>query len=109
MLAKPQRLSRVQFLSFFKSGKRRHSDVVTVVCTPYPTFHASVVVSKKVSKKAVDRNRIRRQIYSQLYQYKVQKHTGVFIVMVKPGFVALSRKQALEQTKALIEGIVKPA
>ena len=109
MLAKPQRLSRVQFSSFFKSGKRKHNDVATLVCTPYPTFHASVVVSKKVSKKAVDRNKIRRQIYSQLYMLKKQGGTGVCIVLVKPGFVTLARKQALGQTKALIEGIVKPA
>ena len=109
MLARAQRLTRVQFSSFFKSGKRRHCDVVTVACTPYPTFHASVVVSKKVAKKAVDRNKIRRQIYSQLYLLKKQAHTGVFIVLVKPGFVTITRKAALEQTKALIEGIVKPA
>jgi ribonuclease P protein component len=109
MLAKPQRLSRVQFSSFFKSGKRKHAEVATVIYTPYPTFHGSVVVSKKVAKKAVDRNKIRRQIYSQLYLLKKQTYTGVFIVLVKPGFVTLARKQALEQTKTLIEGIVKPA
>ena len=107
MLAKPQRLSRVQFSSFFKSGKRKHSDVATLVCTPYPTFHASVVVSKKVSKKAVDRNKIRRQIYRQLYILKKQSHTGVFIVLVKPGFVAVSRKPALLQIKRLIETTIQ--
>ena len=109
MLAKLHRLSRAQFLDFFKSGKRRHSDVATVVCAPYPTFHASVVVSKKVAKKAVDRNKIRRQIYTQLSVVKKQGGSGVFIVLVKPAFMTLARKDALGQTKALIEGIVKPA
>jgi ribonuclease P protein component len=109
MLAKRERLSREQFQSFFKSGRRRHCDMATVVYTPYPTFHGSVVVSKKVAKKAVDRNRIRRQVYAQLYLLKKQEHPGVFVVLVKPGFMAAPRKLALGQISSLIEGIVKPA
>lgn len=107
MLAKSQRLSRAQFSTFFKSGKRRHCDTASAVFTPHPTFHASVVVSKKVAKKSVDRNRIRRQIYAQLYSLKRQAHTGVFIILVKPGFMTVSRKVALLQTKTLIEALVK--
>lgn len=65
-------------------GKRAHSPLYTIVYSPSPTFHASVVVSKKVARLAVDRNKIRRRIYDILRRYQSRTGvTGVCIVLTK--------------------------
>lgn len=84
MLSKKERLTRQDFSRFFSSGRRYHSPFFTLVYTPSPTLHASIVVPKKVAPKAVDRNTIRRRLYSAL-----RAETGVFIVLLKkPGVLA---------------------
>jgi ribonuclease P protein component len=109
MLKRAQRVKRVVFTDFFKKGKRVHSEYLTVVYTPFPTFHGSVVVSKKVSKKAVERNRIRRRIYHTLANHAPSSQTGVFIVVVKPPYINLTRKQAKSEVEALVVRTLKSA
>jgi ribonuclease P protein component len=91
MLAKQQRLSRPQFNHHFKIGTRFHSPTSTLIVSPHPTFHGAVVVSKKVSKKAVERNTLRRRAYAQLYQAALHKNGGVYILILKPSIRVLSR------------------
>ncbi len=84
MLGKKERLSRDAFNRFFSVGKRYHSASFQVVYAAHSTFHASVVVPKKIEKLAVRRNTIRRRIYDILRHYtREQKTQGVFIVIVK--------------------------
>jgi ribonuclease P protein component len=109
MLKKEERIPRADFATFFKKGRRFHSDHTTVVFTPFPTFHASVVVSKKVAKSAVVRNTFRRRVYAKLSAYSVAKQTGVFVVVLKPSFAALTRKQAADEIARLIVKITKSA
>ncbi len=70
MLAKKNRLGKKGLNQLHKSNPHViHSSLVTVKFARLPqqsVFEAAVVVSKKVSKKAVVRNRIRRKIYSFL-------------------------------------------
>jgi len=95
MLAKRNRLSKRQFDAFFAKGKRFHFPHCTIIYTPHPEFHGSVVVGKKVTKRAVKRNTIRRRVYAQLYQQlKTNNQVGVFIVIVKPSYLTLTRGQA---------------
>jgi len=108
MLAKVERLSRAEFVAFFKSGKRIHTNHLTLVFSPHPTFHGSVVVSKKVSKQAVTRNTIRRRIYSELRTLRTVR-VGVYIVMVKPSLNTLTKKEMQVEISALIERMRKPA
>ena len=108
MLRKTERLPRSDFLPFFKTGKRFHGANLSIVYTPYPTFHAAVVVSKKVSKLAVTRNTIRRRLYAQLRLLRTSK-PGVYIVTVKPAFAVLTRKTMQQETKSLIERLQKSA
>lgn len=104
MLAKNERLSRVDFSSFLKAGKRFHSDVATVVYSPSPALHGSVVISKKVFKRAVDRNLARRRVYATLKAVtRHDNHTGVYIVILKPTYKQLTKVQSLVEIKTLIE------
>lgn len=109
MLKKSERVTRSDFGTFFKKGKRLHSEYATVVVSPFPHFHASVVVSKKVSKRAVDRNTYRRRVYAQLYTLKKQEYKGVVIVSLKPPFASLTKNTAQDEIKALVVRILKSA
>jgi ribonuclease P protein component len=81
----------------------------TIVYSPLSSFHASVVVSKKVHKQAVVRNKVRRQMYAQLRAKLNQKHTGVFIVIVKPGYLKFDKHQVPLELTQVVGRILKPA
>lgn len=88
MLSKKERLSRIEFSRFFSVGRRFHTPLFTLVYAPHTELLASVVVPKKVSQKAVVRNRIRRRIYAIVRQFRKESKTrGVFIFLTKPTVV----------------------
>jgi len=93
MLKKSERLDRSSFIKNFKKGKKNNGTHTMVVSHPYPTFLAAVVVGKKVSKKAVTRNSIRRRLYGVLEVLRRDyKLTGVYIVIAKPEIIKLTKK-----------------
>ena len=103
MLPRKKRLTKEAFSTHFSHGKRFHTPRYTVVYAAYPTFHASVVVSKKVAKRAVIRNKLRRQIYAMLVSLnKVYTYGGVWIVLVKQQSPIPS-----EEVYTEIEGVFK--
>jgi len=108
MLQKSQRLTTKQFDQYFKTGKRFHFTHCTIIYTPLPTLHGSVVVGKKVSKKATTRNTIRRRVYAQIRATCVEQgQTGVFIIIIKPAYIQLTRKAALVDIKLHIANVIK--
>ena len=108
MLAKSNRLTTKQFDQYFKTGKRFHFTHCTIVYTPLSTLHGSVSIGKKVSKKAVIRNLIRRRVYAQIRSGCLeQNQTGVFIVIIKPAYMQLTRKAALADISAHIADVIK--
>lgn len=108
MLAKSARLSVAEFNHYFKIGKRFHFPHCTIIYSPLDTLHGSVVVGKKVSKKAVIRNTIRRRVYAQLRNVcEAQGVTGVFIIIIKPAYISLSRKVALADINQHIADVIK--
>ncbi|KKT80543.1 MAG: hypothetical protein UW75_C0003G0003 [Parcubacteria group bacterium GW2011_GWF2_44_8] len=93
MLKKTERLNRAAFSTYFASGKRTHGTYLTIITAPAETLLSSVVVGKKVSKKAPTRNSIKRRIYAQLETLaKKVGYTGVVIIIAKPDTAKLSRK-----------------
>lgn len=103
MLKKKQRLTATQFDRFFLSGRRRHSTAFTLVWHAYPTFHCAAVVGKKVRKKAVDRNRLRRQLYNIVYRLMQGTDcSGVYIIIAKPAAASLSFAAMKEEVAGLL-------
>lgn len=101
MLARANRLRRAEFNEYFKRGKRLHSDHFTVVYVAAPDFKVSVVVSKKVAKKAHDRNRLKRQMYGFVGLFsKETKVAGVFMIYPKPTLTKLVTKKQKEVIKS---------
>lgn len=108
MLSKKDRLSSAEFSVYFKTGKKIHSTYATLIYTKHPHFHGSVVVGKKVDKRAVVRNKLRRRFYALLYtQLKLKQKTGVYIVILKPNIKSLNKKQQRQEIQKLIEDITK--
>lgn len=108
MLSKQHRLSKKQFDEYFKLGKRFHFTHCTIVYAACPTLHGSVVVGKKVSKKAVDRNKLRRRVYDQMKRLLLEGGTvGVFIIILKPAFSSLTRKEAMADIQQHIATVLK--
>ncbi len=66
MLKKNQRLKRDEFEFLLKKGKRIHDRYFVLTYINANETKCGVVVSKKISKKATDRNLIRRRMYSIL-------------------------------------------
>lgn len=68
MLPKEQRMTRQHFAAVFVSGKRIHTPFLQVIVGRTPTKNPTyaVVVSKKVAKTAVLRNKLRRVLYRAL-------------------------------------------
>lgn len=103
MLAKFNRLSRDKFSQFFKTGRRYNSAFATLIVAPHSNFHGAVVVSKKVSKKAVRRNLLRRRVYAKLYAALKNNKVGVFIMILKPPFNSLSKQEQHAEIERMIE------
>ncbi len=100
MFKKSERLSKVEFSHYFKTGKRYHSKYVTVIIDQHPTRKMAVIASKKVAKSAVRRNLLRRRVYAFLREELVSEgFVGVCIVILKPNFNSLSRKATYEELK----------
>lgn len=70
--------------------------------TGFPRF--GIVISKKTEKKAVERNRIKRQIRKSVEDLIPKIDIGKdFLIIVKRGLVKKSTKEIL----ALLEGVFK--
>jgi len=108
MLPKKERLSREEFNRFFSVGKRFSAPSLQVVYVSNPTFHASVVVPKKVAKRAVVRNKIRRRIYDIVRRHKsVLENRGVFIFFTKTGIERKSYAQLKEDVESVLGTILE--
>lgn len=94
MLPKEKRLTRDEFSRFFVSGKRTHTPAFQIIYTPSPITKVAVVVGKKVYKKAVDRNRLRRQLYHIMRDWLMESGSvGVYIIITKPAVRDYAHKQ----------------
>jgi len=80
-------LNSSQFRKIFRDRRFQCSKFFCIYCSPnnlsYPRI--GLAVSKKVSKKAVDRNRIKRQIRENFRLYKAELSLADFVVVAKIG------------------------
>ena len=107
MLKKRERLTKQAFDTSFKTGRRHHSTFLQIIHDKNDSaFHGAVVVGKKVYKRAVDRNRLRRQLYGILYRtHQEQTLSGTYILIAKPPIKNTPRKQISEIVRHLVTKI----
>ena len=118
-LPKANRLkSRKDFQAVFREGIRRHSDRITLRAlkakadlTPSPDIahltptRIGISISTKVSKRAVVRNRLKRQIAAALHQLLPKLSPGWRLVVVVKPTAAESRcvtQQFLQELEQLL-------
>lgn len=87
----------------YQKGKSAYSTNLKILWLPTtaPSYRAAVVVSKKVHKSAVVRNRIRRRVYEQIRLYMNDKPSSVDII-----FVAQNEAPAHESAKQLADEVL---
>ncbi len=82
-MPKKYRLSRADFIRLPKAARRVHGEYFSLTVTPSPLLggpRAACVVSKKVSARSVDRNRIERLCRESLRPALAQMKTSAALV-----------------------------
>ena len=111
-LPKAHRLrNRKDYRAVYAQGIRRYSPHLILIartqnsgaeCPPQSTFGISI--SKKVSKKAVVRNRIKRQIKGAIRTYLKQIEPGwKVVIVVKPKAVECKYEHFLRELEELLK------
>ena len=102
MLPKRKRLTKEQFELIFSSGKKKYTEHFMYMRVPSDESRFAVVVSKKIDKKAISRNRKRRQIYNLLTTSvvsNIQKPYDTIIVLKKP---FLNKEEITEELQKIL-------
>jgi len=98
MLSQANRLRKTNdFKRVFKNGKGSQADNIFVKVRPSKeeATRIGIIVSKKVAKKAVERNRIRRILSEALRTHiKKVKQGQDIVIVVLPGFSLRGTKDA---------------
>ncbi|MFI5158418.1 MAG: ribonuclease P protein component [Sphingobacteriales bacterium] len=86
MLKKANRITKTRDLqSVYRKGKTLHTPALVIKFLPGLKFRVGLVVSKKISKKAVERNRIKRALREELRLNKPNLALGEYMLVAKPG------------------------
>jgi len=83
MISKKNRLSRFEFNQVKKSGRKIFHLSFLIFYVPGRNLKVSVVVSKKIAKKAVRRNLLRRHIYDHLAKHYPKLSHNIIIYLQK--------------------------
>jgi len=108
-MPKKYRLSRADFTRLPKAERRIHGMYFSLTVTPNPLFsgpRAACVVSKKVSARSVDRNRIERRCRESLRPFLIQmKEPAAFIFYAKRESVSASSEEIQQDIRKLLERV----
>lgn len=104
MLAKSRRLTKSLFKRVIDEGYTQNTQFALVKSIKIAgESRFAVSVSKKVSKNATDRNKIRRRAYSVIREFIQDERVkdGVYgVFMMKPSVKVLKHKDLAEQIEA---------
>ncbi len=100
MLSKKNRISNRQLLKkLFEKGKQYKNNHFIFKFLPSiePTSEFSVVVSKKVAPKAVDRNKLRRQIFDSIHKNIDLLKTDIVSIVIAKSNVTEAEFEELDE------------
>ena len=98
-------LSAVDFGKVFKAGRRRSDASFTVISVPGPgpTARLGLAVSRKVSRSAVQRNRIKRVVRESFRQRSAALPAMDIVVIARPGAAQCDNARLATSMDALLE------
>jgi ribonuclease P protein component len=107
MLPKQKRISRKLFTSLLdQSEKPKYANslhfTLRAVSSPTNKAHVAVSVSKKVSKKAVVRNKIRRRAYVAASFFIKELKPALILLVAKPGSENIKGEDLKAEIKELL-------
>ena len=82
-LPRSKRLPSSEIKVVFKRGLKQNYPGATLYICPGEENHGCVIVGKKIAKKAVLRNRLKRQISEELCKVFAQQNIGKVILRVR--------------------------
>ena len=85
---------RTRFLEFRRFAQKLYSPHLTLLYSFSGNPQLAVVVPKKVNKRAVVRNRLKRLLKQQLLDFR---HLGKLVVLVKPVHLEKSQLEPVSQ------------
>ena len=98
MLKKPNRINKTRDLQkVYRSGKTLHTPALVIKFVPGLKSRIGFVVSKKVSKKAVERNRIKRALREHIRLSLPSLQAGEYMLVAKPAAAGYKGKELSEQ------------
>ena len=103
MLPKVRRLSTPEVQTVLRAGRPLRTEHLSAKFLPHTGVpRVSVVVSKKVARRAVARNKLRRTIYRALYPLQNHGYLLVFVQKILPPpllpIYAVELKEILKKT-----------
>lgn len=98
-------LAPAEFTQVFKSGRRRSDSCFTVIAAPGPgpTARLGLAVSRKVSRSAVQRNRIKRLVRESFRKHSANLPALDIVVMARPGAAECDNPLLSHSIDALLE------
>ncbi len=87
---------RLQKFSHLKTVKKIHGRDFEIVLKEGDSFKLGVIVTKKVAKKAVDRNRIKRIIHEAI-KGNIENFTSPVIIILKNNIAHFKMQQLKEE------------
>lgn len=105
MLKKQNRITKTRDLQMvYRKGKTLHTPALVIKFLPESTpVKVGLVVSKKISKKAVIRNRIKRALREEMRANKDNLATGSYMLVAKVGAALVENKDIRRQLSAALE------
>lgn len=108
MLPRKHRITRKEFEALLRPNFQIHGKHLRVAIYKKPEgiFQASVVVSKKVAKKATERNLISRRLYNITAKYpKIAAWPVMLGIFAKTGIGELSFKELTTETREVLNQV----
>lgn len=107
MLPRKNRLRHQEFKGVAYTNRREHSThLILAYSETAHDFKAVVIIGKKVFKKAVDRNQVRRGLYGVLAQNKAALQRGVYIVRVKSSAQYTNSTELQQELQQLLNRLI---
>lgn len=103
MLSRRARVTTSLFNEAITSRNIVSTPYATLRVLPHGSARCAIVVSKKVAKSAVVRNRIKRQVSHILRAIKLP--TAIILIFIKPSYIGADRAQIVKSFTDIVPKI----